>query len=116
MEVIKLVLILLTFTLVTVTKEKAFANAETGKNSKNKDLKTILTQVSYIQYPITFQKQFMLVLFDSENKVNTIYLTFAKKLSFLIKPIDVEVQKIDGTTLDTYEMMVAAFLVINKTN
>lgn len=43
-------------------------------------------------------------------------MTFAKKLSFLIKLTDIRVKKIDGTTLDTYKIVVTAFLVTNKEN
>ena len=56
------------------------------------------------------------VLIDSGSEVNAIYPTFAKQLSFSIRPINVKVQKIDGTTLDTYGMIVVAFSVVNKAN
>ena len=58
----------------------------------------------------------MLVFFDSNIKLNTIYLIFAKKLGFFIRPTDVEVQKIDNTTLDIYKMIVVAFLMTDKAN
>ena len=44
----------------------------------------------------------MPALFDSKSEVNIIYLTFAKKLGLFVRPIDIRVQKIDGTTLDIY--------------
>ena len=53
---------------------------------------------------------------DSWSKVNAIHPTFAKQLGLPIRPTDVEAQKIDGTTLDTYGMVVAAFSVENKAN
>ena len=49
------------------------------------------------------------MLFDSDNKVNTIYQTFAQKLELLIRPIDVRAQKIDGIMLNTYKIIVAVF-------
>ena len=55
-------------------------------------------------------------LFDSVNKVNAIYPTFAKELGFLIRHTNLRVQKIDGIMLDTYGIVVAAFLLINKVN
>ena len=58
----------------------------------------------------------MLALFDLDNKLNAIHLTFAKELSLSIRLIDIEVQKIDGSTLDTYEMVVATFSIKNKAN
>ena len=41
---------------------------------------------------------------------------FAKQLGVSIRPIDVEAQKIDGTTLDTHGIVVAAFSVVDKAN
>ena len=58
----------------------------------------------------------MSALFDSNSEVNAIHLAFAKELGLPIRPIDVGAQKIDGTMLDTYEIVVAAFLLINKAN
>ena len=49
-------------------------------------------------------------------EVNAIHPTFAKEQSLPIRPIDVGAQKINGTTLDTYEVVVAAFSVTDKTN
>ena len=56
------------------------------------------------------------MLFDFGNKVNTVQPTFIKKLSFLIRPSYVGAQKIDGTILNNYGMVLAAFSVINKAN
>ena len=57
-----------------------------------------------------------MILFDSGSKINTIYPTFAKELGLSIRPTDVRVQKIDSTMLYIYEMVVAAFSMINKAN
>ena len=56
------------------------------------------------------------ICIDSGNEVNAIYSTFAKNLGLPIRPIDVGARKIDGTTLDTYGMVVAAFSVTDKAN
>ena len=55
-------------------------------------------------------------MIDSGSEVNAIYPAFTKQPSLLIRPTDVGAQKIDGTTLDTYGMVVAAFSVEDKTN
>ena len=55
-------------------------------------------------------------LFDSSSEVNAIYLTFTHKLGLSIRPTDIRTQKIDGTMLDTYGMVVAAFSMTNKGN
>ena len=88
-----------------------------GKENKCEYLKN-LAQIPYIQYLITFRKKFvpMLALFDLNSKVNAIHLTFARELGLLIRPTDIGVQKIDDTTLDNFEIVVAAFSVTNKAN
>ena len=48
--------------------------------------------------------------------MNAIYRTFAKQLGLLIRPTDVEEQKIDGTILNIYGLVVAAFSVVDKAN
>ena len=58
----------------------------------------------------------MLSLLDLGSKVNAVYPAFAKALGFPIRPTDVEAQKIDGTTLVTYIIVVAVFLVKDKAN
>ena len=77
---------------------------------------TILEGVPCIWYPTTFQDKSVLALLDSGSEVNTIHPTFAKELGLPIRSIDVGAQKIDGTTLDTYRMVVTAFLMTDKAN
>ena len=114
----KQVSVLATFTLVIITRKKVLGNAETSENSKNgdEDLETNFLWVFYIRYPIIFQKQFILALLNSKSKVNAIYPNFTKELGFPIRLIDIRVQKIDGTILDIYGIVIATFLMINKIN
>ena len=58
----------------------------------------------------------VLTLLDSSSEVNAIHPTFTREIELPIKPTDVRAQKINGTTLDTYEMVVVAFSVKNKAN
>ena len=58
----------------------------------------------------------MQALIDSKSVINAIYLSFPKQLGLSIRPIDIGAQKIDGTMLDIYGMVVAAFSVVNKAN
>ena len=102
----KLVTLSVTSTSRTVAREKAV-----GEN-----LGSNLAQVPYIYYPINFGKKSMLVLFDSGNEVNALHLAFSKKLGFPMRLTDIGTQKIDDTTLETYEMVVAAFSVKGKAN
>ena len=67
-----------------------------------------------IRYSINFEKQSVSALFNLGSKVNAVHLTLAKKLGLPIKPTNVRAQKIHGSTLDTYGMVVAAFLIKDK--
>ena len=126
----KLVSVLATSTSVTGTREetvetakavenaKAVETAETGKDSgKSKsEYPKNLTQVPCICYPTNFRKKSLLALFDLSSKVNVVHPAFAKELGFFIRLTDVGVQKINGTILNVYRIVVASFLVKNKAN
>ena len=78
-----------------------------------------LERVPCINYPVQFKdtdKAPVQALIDSGSEVNAIHPSFVKQLGLPIRPTDVEAQKIDGTTLDTHGMVVAAFSVVDKTN
>ena len=105
-EVKKLVTVSATSTPVTVTREEGI-----GEN-----LGANLAQVPCICYPINCGKKSVSALLDSSNKVNAVHPVFAKELGFPIRPTDVGAQKIDGTMLETYEMVVAIFSVEDKAN
>ena len=66
--------------------------------------------------PVTSIKKSVSALFDSSSEVNAVHLALAKELGLPIRPIDVGAQKIDGTRLKTYGMVVAAFSVEDKAN
>ena len=102
----KQVTVLATSIPKTVAKKKAV-----GENPRFN-----LARVLCIHYPINFRKKSMLVLFDWGSKVNAVYPTFAKELGLPIKLTDVEMQKINAITLDTYRMVVTTFLVKDKAN
>ena len=95
-----------TSTPVTVARKEAV-----GEN-----LGLSLTQVLYIRYPINFGEKSVLVLLDSGSEINAVYPAFTKELGLLIRPTDIGVHKIDGNTLETYGIVIAAFLVENKAN
>ena len=76
--------------------------------------------VFYIHYPIQFKKDVgktpIQALINSENEFNAIHPSFAKQLGLSIWLMDIGAQRIDGTTLDTYGIVVAAFSVVDKAN
>ena len=123
--IIKLVSVLATSTPMTETKEEEVEAAESvrtvevGKdNKKSEGEYPNLARVPCIRYPITFRKKSvsMSALLDSGSKVNAIHPTLARKLGLPIRPTDVGAQKIDGTMLNTFGMVVLAFSVTDKAN
>ena len=72
-----------------------------------------LEQIPCIWYPITFKDQTKALL-DLASKVNAMSQAFTYQLGFVIQNTNVEAQKIDGTTLETYEMVVSTFSVLDK--
>ena len=58
----------------------------------------------------------MSVLFNLGSEVNAIHPIFAKELGLLIRPIDIRIQKIDGTILNIFGIVVAVFSVTDKAN
>ena len=95
-----------TSTPVIIAREEAV-----GEN-----LASNLVRVPCICYPINFRKKSVSALLNSSSEVNTVYLAFVKKLDLSIRPTDMGAQKIDGTMLETYRMVVAAFSLENKAN
>ncbi len=91
----KLVVVSVTSTLVTAKKEEE------------------LERVPCIWYPVTFKDQIEALL-DSESEVNTMSQAFAHQLGLSIWKTNVGAQKIDGTTLETYGIVVSIFSVPDK--
>ena len=120
----KLVLVLATSTPVTENRKKAVETAKMAKSAEaSKDREESkgkypenFAQVLCIRYSINFGQKFISALLNSDSKINAVHLAFAKELDLPMRQIDVKAQKIDSITLDTYEMVVTAFLVKNKTN
>ena len=84
-----------------------------------------LERVTYIQYLIAFPGGVtqngsalgpVLALLDSSSEVNAMHPAFAERLGLVVRTTNVGAQKIDGTTLETYEMVVAAFSVTDQAN
>ena len=97
----------------------AIETAEIGKDNKeSKGEYPNLARVPCIRYPITFRKNSvsMSALLDSSSEVNAINPTLTGKLGLPIRPTDDRAQKIDGTMLDTFGMIVSVFSMTDKAN
>ena len=82
-----------------------------------------LEQVTCIQYPIAFPGGVtqdgsalgpVSALLDSGSEVNAMHPAFAERLGLVVRTTNVGAQKIDGTTFETYGMVVAAFSVTDQ--
>ena len=121
----KLVSVSATSTPMTKTRKEAVETAKAvdttkiGKNSEeSKGEYPNLAQIPYIWYPIIFRKKpmSMSAFLNLGSEVNAIHPTFARKLGLPIRPTDVGAQKIDGTMLNTFGMVVKSFSVTDKGN
>lgn len=64
-----------------------------------------------------FQKnkgKHILALINFDNKINAMTLTYAAKLGFKMRKIEVDVQKIDGLLLKIYNIVIPTFQIFNK--
>ncbi len=66
-----------------------------------------------IWYPVTFKDKTKTLL-DLGSKVNIMSQVFSHQLGLKIHKTDVDTQKIDGTTLKIYKMVVSIFFMSNK--
>ncbi len=72
-----------------------------------------LERIPCIRFPVTLKDQTETLL-DSRSEVNAMNQAFAQQLGLKIRKTNVRVQKIDGTTLETYKMVVSTFSVSDK--
>lgn len=75
----------------------------------SKENNIALQRLSCIYYLIGFKKKEVQALIDLRSEVNAMILVYALELSFKVYHIKVGTQKIDGSTLDTFEMVLANF-------
>ena len=68
----------------------------------------------YIHYPVRFQEEQVRALLNSGSKVNAMSPAYAKRLGLKIRKTNVGAQKIDGSALETFGMVIADFQVEDK--
>ena len=75
-----------------------------------------VNRVPYIHYLIWFQKGQGQVkaLLNSGNKVNVMRSAYVKRLGLKARKTNVGAQKIDGSALETFEMVIANFQMEDK--
>ena len=78
--------------------------------------KEVVVRVLYIYYPVQFQENQGQVraLLDSGSEVNAMSPAYAEKLGLKTRKTNVGAQKIDGSALETFGMVIADFQVEDK--
>ena len=76
----------------------------------------VLDHVPCIYYPVCFRKDQdkVLALIDSGSEVNAMTFAYASKLGLTVRLTNVGAQKVDGSTLETFGMVLASFQVEDK--
>ena len=77
----------------------------------------VLKRVSFIYYPVQFRKdkgKNILALLNFGNNVNAMTLAYAAHLGLKVRVTNISTQKIDGSSLVTYGIVIAIFQVVNK--
>ena len=98
----KLVLVLATFALVTEASRKD---------------EVILERVPCVHYPLHFHKDKenkLRTLINLGSKINAMTPAYVSKLGLRVRHTDVGAQKIDGSTLETFEIVLTNFQVEDK--
>ncbi len=93
--------------------KKLGAVSATSTSMTDKKTEEELEWAPCIWYPITFKDQTKALL-DSGSKVNAISQAFAQQLGLKIRKTNFGAQKIDGTTLKTYGIVVSSFSMADK--
>ena len=78
------------------------------------DDEKVVVKVPCIYYPVRFQEEQVRALLNSGSKVNAMNSDYARKLGLKIRRTNVEAQKIDGSALETFGMVIADFQVEDK--
>ena len=73
-----------------------------------------IVRVPGIHYPVRFQEEQVRALFNSGSKINAMSPAYAKRLGLKTQKTNVGAQKIDGSALETFEMVIADFQVEDK--
>ena len=74
----------------------------------------VLQRVPCIRYPVQFQQEGVQALLDSGSEVNAMTPAYAEKLGLTTRKTDVSAQKIDSSTLVTYEMVIPGLSVQDR--
>ena len=74
----------------------------------------VVVRVPCIHYPVRFQEKQIRALLDSSSEINAMSPAYAKRLGLKTQKTNVRAQKIDGSALETFGMVIADFQVEDK--
>ena len=74
----------------------------------------VVVRVPCIYYPVRFQEEQVRALLNSGSKVNAMSLSYAKRLGLKTRKTNIGAQKIDGSALETFGIVIADFQVEDK--
>ena len=73
-----------------------------------------VVRVPCIHYPVRFQEEQVRALLDSGSEVNAMNPDYARKLGLKIRRTNIGAQKIDGSALETFGIVIVDFQVEDK--
>ena len=82
------------------------------KTSKENEVP--LQRILCVHYPIPFKKKEVQALIDLDSEVNAMISAYASRLGLRVYCINIVAQKIDGSTLKIFRMVLASFQVEDK--
>ena len=107
-------------TLLSVSTTSASVTGASKEAQESQSIhegkEVILDWVPCIHYPVQFQKDNRIIIqaiINLGSEVNMMTPAYAKQLGLRTWKTNAEAQKIDGSSLDTFEMVIASFQVIN---
>lgn len=77
--------------------------------TKTSNENVVLNQILYFYYPLWFKKNEVQALINSGSKINIKTLVYVLKLDLQVRYTNVKAQKIDGSTLKTFDQVLASF-------
>ena len=80
----------------------------------SKEDNVTLQRIPYVHYLIQFKKKEVQALVDSGSEVNAITPAYAANLDLKIQKTNIGAQKINGSILNTFEMVLIDFQIEDK--
>ena len=102
------------YLLRTLKKLVLVSATSSSVTETSKEDDVALQRVPCIHYPIPFRKKEVQALIDSGSEINAMTSAYASRLGLRVYCIDIGAQKIDGSTLKIFGMVLASFQVEDK--